>query len=117
MAMKGEREKGSGLTEGVPSAASSLGDGRRVGSGDTLVGIHTVPSLCVFFLSQAHIAALLDSFRLITISPITLCLLPAVPLKVPLSLITVKHNTQQVNSFTFYHQDCLAIYFYNTWHQ
>lgn len=43
-----EREgKGSGLTEGVPSAASSLDDGRRIGSRNTLVGIHTHPSFCL----------------------------------------------------------------------
>lgn len=38
---------GSGLTEGVPSAVSSLEVGRRIGGRNTLVGIHRAHSLCL----------------------------------------------------------------------
>lgn len=61
-----EVEEGSRLTEGVPSAESSLDGGRRICGKNTLEDIHTHPSLTLsacLCLSSTHIAALMDSFH------------------------------------------------------
>ena len=94
----------SGLTEGVPSAVSSLEDGRRIGGRNTLVGIHRARFLCLSLpRTYCCLAGLIPTLthRSPSLPP---CLPSAALLKVLLSLITTIYNTQQLlNGFTFYH--------------
>ena len=116
--MEEEEEESRGLTEGVPSAASSLDDGRRIGSRNTQ-GIHAHTPLHFWLsasLSIIHTYCYLSGL----VSTPTRPYLPSLslPLSLPLSLLSPSPSSlslsPSLSSSCCVHQRPSLINHYNT---